>query len=66
MAIRTAEDFYKAVRMMRDAQKHYFKTKSPMALGTAKLHEEEIDRFITERDRRLEDQEQGKPFGGGT
>jgi hypothetical protein len=50
--------------MMREAQKHYFKTKSPMALGTAKLHEDEVDRFIRERDQRLADQKQGALFGG--
>jgi hypothetical protein len=65
MAVRTAEDFYRAVKMMREAQKHYSGIRSPMALGTAKLHEGEIDRFIEERDRRLEDRKQGKLFGGG-
>jgi hypothetical protein len=65
MAIRTAEDFYRAVRVMREAQKYYDKTRLPMARGTARLHEDEIDRFIRERDKRLAEQKQGTLIGGG-
>ncbi|MDR1575192.1 MAG: hypothetical protein LBS37_04225 [Treponema sp.] len=64
MAIVTAEDFYQAVRVMREAQKYYFETKSPMALNTAKRREDEVDRFIKSRERRLADRKQGKLIGG--
>jgi hypothetical protein len=63
MAIRTAEDFYRAVKAMREVQKYYFKNKSPLALNTARLHEKEIDRFIEEREQRLADQKQGVLIG---
>jgi hypothetical protein len=64
MAIRTSEDFYQAVRVMRETQKEYFKGRSPLILRLSKKQEAEIDRFIRERDRRLADQKQGVLFGG--
>ena len=65
MAIRTAEDFYKAVSVMRRAQKLFRKLNSPMAMRLARRREAEIDRFIKERDRRLADQKQRPLIGGG-
>jgi hypothetical protein len=64
MAIRTSEDFYSAVKLMREAQKYYDRTNSPMAKNTARRQEGEVDRFIMERDRRLEDRKQGKLIEG--
>jgi hypothetical protein len=64
MAIRTAEDFYRAVKAMREAQKYHAKNNSPIAGGTAARYEAEIDGFIKERERRLADQKQGTLIGG--
>jgi hypothetical protein len=64
MAIRTSEDFYRAVSIMRQTQKEYFKRRSPITMRLAQRQEAEIDRFIEERDRRLADHKQGALFGG--
>jgi hypothetical protein len=58
MAIRTAEDFYRAVILMRETQKEYFRGHSPMFMRLARRQEAEIDRFIEEREQRLADQKQ--------
>ena len=66
MAIRTAEDFYRAVSVMRQAQKLFRKLNSPMALRIAIRHEAGVDRFIAKQERRLADGKQERIFGGGT
>ena len=45
--------FYEKVRMMRNAQKIYFQTRTTAALEQAKMWENEIDRIIekTEKDK---------------
>ncbi|MDR1373498.1 MAG: hypothetical protein LBJ24_00850 [Treponema sp.] len=65
MAIKTAEDFYRAVRLMRETQKEYFKSRSPLVMRLAQKQEAEIDGFIRERDQRIADQKQGVLIGGG-
>ena len=64
MAIQTAEDFYRAVKLMREAQKFHRETNSFSASNTAKRHEAEVDRFIKERDERLAEKKQGNLFKG--
>jgi hypothetical protein len=64
MAIQTAEDFYRAVRTMRQTQKEYFKGRSPIIMRLAQRQEAEIDRFIEEREQRLADQKQKTLIGG--
>jgi hypothetical protein len=64
MAIRTAEDFFRAVKVMRETQREYFKGRSPLIMRLAKRQEAEIDRFIKEREQRLADQRQGVLIGG--
>jgi hypothetical protein len=65
MAIRTAEDFYRAVRLLRETQKYCEKNPSPLARNTVRRQEADVDRFIRERDRRLADQKQEVLIGGG-
>jgi hypothetical protein len=65
MAIRTSEDFYRAVSIMRQTQKEYFRGRSPIIMRLAQRQEAEVDQFIKERDQRLADQRQGVLIGGG-
>ena len=64
MAIRTAEDFYRAVSVMRQTQKEYFRGRSSIIMRLAQRQEAEIDRFIKGRDQRLADQKQRPLIGG--
>jgi hypothetical protein len=64
MEIRTAEDFYRAVKVMRERQKEYVKTRCFTDHNAARKQEAEIDRFIGEREQRLADGKQGMLTGG--
>ncbi|TFH94467.1 hypothetical protein E4P48_09330 [Porphyromonas levii] len=55
----TPKQFYSKVVMMRNAQKLYFKTRSPRALNDSKELEKEIDAEI-ERVKKIE-AEKNKP-----
>jgi hypothetical protein len=65
MEIRTAEDFYKAVKLMREKQKEYVRTRVFIAQNAARRQEAEIDRFIEEREQRIADRKQGALIGEG-
>jgi hypothetical protein len=65
MAIRTVEDFYRAVRRMRAAQTESARTRSCIDRNAARRREAEVDRFIEGREWRLADQKQGVLLGGG-
>ncbi|MDR2185427.1 MAG: hypothetical protein LBO80_07165 [Treponema sp.] len=65
MTIRTAEDFYRAVKIMRETQQEYVRGRSPMVMRLAQRQAAEIDKFIADRERRLADAKQGALIGGG-
>jgi hypothetical protein len=44
--------FYEKVRLMRNAQKVYFQTRTTSALEQAKVWENEVDRIIEETERK--------------
>ena len=44
--------FYEKVRLMRNAQKVYFQTRTTAALEQAKVWENEVDRIIEETERK--------------
>lgn len=46
-----ARKFYEKVRLMRNAQKIYFQTRTTSALEAAKLWENEIDRIIEQTEK---------------
>lgn len=52
-----ARTFFYAVSKMREAQKHYFKTRSPIALRAARAAEREIDAEIERTREYLRQQE---------
>jgi hypothetical protein len=59
------EDFFNAVELMRQYQKEYFRTNSPLALNQAKRKEAEVDACIEHRRQKTAEARQKKlPFGG--
>lgn len=50
----TAGEFACLVKSMRDAQKRYFRTRSPMALEESKDLEKKVDKVLEEREARMQ------------
>jgi hypothetical protein len=62
--INTWTEFFEAVEAMRECQKEYFKTRSPVALSAAKRHEDRIDGCIKHRREEWAARKQPELIGG--